>query len=391
MSEPIKKPGRAPESYNPKVMPEIVRLAGEIKTRKPCEAKTANGGSYIDGVPGLRWGQFSDCTYSGCLALWLHAMGVDATYEQAAGLTGSCYRLSMAYGWDPGSIIVNISYHSLRFKNNACGADDNANRAFGYEFHNEKNAAKRDEQVQASIDAGVPVLALGSRAVPEWCVITGYEKAGDGVKYFGRSYFDGDAPESELFTDNRYTLADKYPGDYPEVFVRLCGEPCEPLPPIDALKCSLETCLKLFGKPKNWRSRKAARRIGYGAYRFMIDSLRKNEFFNTFDKSRECVVDDLWMHFSNLLDARRAAYIYLEESAALLSGENRAKLLSAAAMYREMFDVLSAVLPYDKLCNHEFTPGFSAALRTEIIAVLEKMLSLEKRVRVIVRDVLKHW
>jgi len=391
MSEPLKKPGRAPESYTPKEMPEIVKLAGEIKTRKPCEVKTANGGSYIDGVPPLQWGQLKDCTYSGCLALWLHALGIDATYEQIAGLTGSCYRLSMAYGWDPGSIIVNISYDTMRFKNNACGTDDNANRAFGYEFHNEKNAAKRDEQVQKSIDAGVPVLALGSRAVPEWCIITGYEKAGDGVTYFGRSYFDDCAPEGELYTDNRYTLADRYPGDYPDVFVKLCGGPCEPLPAKDALKCSLETCLTLFGKPKSRKTKKAARRTGYGAYKFMIDSLRKNEYYNTFEKSRECVIDDLWMHFSNLLDARRAARIYLSESAALLSGENRAKLQRAAAMYREMFDALSAVLPYDKLYGHEFTPGFTAQLREEIIAALQKMLSLEKQARVLVKDILKHW
>ena len=380
------------ESYSPKQVPEILKLAGEINMNKPYEVKTANGGSYIDGVPGLRWGEFSDCTYSGCLALWLNAMGVGATYEQAAGLTGSCYRLSMCYGWDPGSVIVNTSYSSMRFKD-ACGSDGNANLAFGFEFYNVKDAAKRDEEVQKSIDAGMPVLALGSRAEPEWCVITGYEKSEDGgVKYFGRSYFDGGALEGEEFyTDNRYTLANNYPGQYPDLFVKLCGGLCGPLPAKEALKCSLETCLILFGKPKNWGTRKAARRIGYGAYKFMIDSLRKNEYFNTFDKSRECVIDDLWMHFSNLLDARRAAHIYLEQSAALLSGENRARLLQMAAMCKEMFDALSAVLPYDKLCNHEFTPGFSAALREEIIAALQKMLSLEKQARVIAADILKHW
>ena len=94
------------------------------------------------------------------------------------------------------------------------------------------------------------------------------------------------------------------------------------------------------------------------------------------------------MHFSLLLDARRAAYLYLEESAALLSGENRTKLLRVSGMYREMFDVLSAVLTYEQWRRE---PEVTAELRQALVAALQRMLSLEKQARVIVKEILKHW
>jgi len=60
-------------------------------------------GRYIDGAAALGWDiPWRNCTYSGCAALLLNTMGIDVTYEQIMGLTGSCFRASMAYGWDPG-------------------------------------------------------------------------------------------------------------------------------------------------------------------------------------------------------------------------------------------------------------------------------------------------
>ena len=386
MSEPVKKPDQQPESYQPK-KPEMMRAleGAQVRLQPAYPVLAANGGSYIDGVPTLKWGEFKDCTYSGCVALWLNVMGVNATYEQVAGLTGSCYRLSMCYGWDPGSCIMNTSYSLLKGFADACGADDNANRAFGFEFYTVEDEAERDEKVQKSIDSGIPVLALGGTFFAEWNILTGYEKTEGGIRYFGRSYFDGFSSAHEFYTNNRYALANRYPGEYPGLFLKLCNQSCEPTPSKEALKRSLETCLIMFGAPKTWKSK----RLGYGAYKFMIDSLKRDRYYNSLKKTTK--YKDVEMHFSNLLDARRAAHIYLAESAPLLSGENRARLLRVAAMYKEMFDVLSAVLPYEKLCNNEFEAGLSAELRQEIIGALQKMILLEKQARVIVRKILADW
>lgn len=380
MNNNAERPNKVPESYGPR-SPEILRMAenaGKSELMKKHEVRTANGGSYIDGVPKLKWGEFKDCTYCGCAALLLNVMGRDASYERVMGLTGSCYRLSMCYGWDPGSTIVNTSYNYLGF-DNACGTDYNANRAFGFELCSVKDETRRNEMVLASIDSGVPVLQLGGRGEPEWNILTGYERTASGIKYFGRSYFDGSDPADEPYTENRYTLANKYPGDYPGLFVKLFDKSCEPTSARDALKLSLETCLKMFAPTSKPKFEDTANKIGYGAYEFMIDGMSGNEY------------GEVRIHFGNLLDARRAAHIYLEESARLLSGENRKRLTSVSAMYKEMFDVLSAVLPYDRLYRDEFESGLSAELRGDIAAALKKMLLLEKQARVIVNDILNNW
>ena len=362
-----------PEIYSQKNNPALRNLTeenvGKAASIRKYQVKTANGGSYIDGVPMLKWGEWKDCTYSGAVALALNVLGVDAAYEQVAGLTGSCYRLSMCYGWDPGSVIVNTSYYYLGF-GDACGTDGNANRAFGLDFYTIADETERNEAVRKSIDSGVPVLCMGGWGAPEWCVLTGYEKTESGVEYFGRTYFDSDSVEKEQRTDNGYTLYSNYPGESPGLFVKLCDKKCSPLPEREALKISLETCLKMFSPHE---------KIGYGAYDFIINSLNNNEY------SFMCG------HFGNLLDARRAAYIYLDKSAELLSGDSKTRLKNVAAIYREMFDTLSAVMPYDRLYQNEFEADLSVDLRNEIVDALRKMVSLEKKARVIVHELLDNW
>lgn len=373
-----------PESYSPKNKPEILNLAEEladvIKMNTVYPVKTANGGSYIDGVPTLKWGEWKDCTYSGAAALLLHVMGINASYEQVAGLTGSCYRLSMCYGWDPGSLILNVNYAYLDF-GNACGTDDNANRTFGLDFYTVEDETERSEKVQKSIDSGIPVLIMGGWGAPEWCLLTGYEKTQSGIEFFGRTYFDSDSVEKQKRTDNQYTLFNRFSGEAPGLFTKLCDRICEPLTAKDALKVSLETCLQMFSPHE---------KMGYMAYKFMIKSLKKNEYGNH-KNNKEFNAWNVCMHFQILLDARRAAYIYLEESAELLSGENKKRLMHVSAMFREMFDTLSHVLPYDKLNKHEFDSGFSDELRNDIVNALQKMASLEKQARVVVRKICKHW
>ncbi len=343
--------------------------------------KTANGGRYIDGVPTLKWGEYKDCTYSGAVALLLNVLGIHATYEQIAGLTGSCYRFGMCYGWDPGSLIVNTDYAYLGF-GGACGTDYNANRAYGLDFYGVSDEEERNKKVQNSIDAGIPVLCMGGFGAPEWCLLTGYEKADDGIKYFGRSYFDGDATEEELLTDNKYSFFKGYPGEYPNGFLKLCNKSCEPTSPLEALKTSLETCIKMFSPHE---------KMGYGAYEFAINSLKNNKYPAGENENAEYSGWNVCMFFSTLLDARRAAYIYLEESTKLLSDENKAKLSDVSAMYKNMFDTLSAVLPYKALNDGEYNSGLSVELRKQIVGALEKMVEMERQARVTVQDILDHW
>ncbi|MCL1887567.1 MAG: C39 family peptidase [Kiritimatiellaeota bacterium] len=335
-------------------------------------------GAYIDGVPPLKWGEHKDCTYAGAVAAALNTLGKNATYEQISGLAGSCFHFSMCYGWDPGSTLVNTSYHFLRLD-----CDPNATRAFGidYQMPGGQDKEAYGEKARQSIDAGVPVLALGSRDHPEWCVVTGYEKKGGEYVYFGRSYFDVNAPESELYTDNRHTLANNFPGEYPDVFFRLL-DPCEPMPAKEALRISLQTCLDMF-EPHE--------KMGYGAYEYVINSLDTNVINSEFDGKPR--LNAVGIIFGYLLSARRTAHIYLTESAEILSGGNREKLLVAAGLYKEMHDALEHVTPYEKLGKDEFNfeAGLSPELRKELSGAFRTMLDLEKRAHTIIAEILTDW
>lgn len=322
-------------------------------------------GAYIDGVPSIGFGEWHECTLSGCLMRMLGAIGIDATYEQLAGLTGSCYRTNMLYGWDPGSNIVDTSYHHLGFN-----TSDNAARTYGMERYEVGDETTRDTKVCESIDSGIPVLVLDGRCEPEWSVILGYEITDQGTCFFGRSYFDANAPAEELFTDNQYTLFNHYPGCGPKLY-----RPCQPIDPLDALKCSLETCLAMF-KPHE--------KFGYGAYNKMIESFENNRFVSDWngDGEIECIL-------YTLTDARRAASIYLHDNAPLLTGENQKRMEMTASLYREMFGVLETIIN-DKSFNSHLIRN-QAETRKRFADGLRKCLELERQVRDLVQKILDHW
>jgi hypothetical protein len=233
MSEPIKKLNQTnPESYSPKT-PKLINMM-EQAGKKQNKVITTGNGAYIDGFPAIEWHEWGECTHSNCMTLILKSLGVETSYEQVMGLSGSCCRVSMVYGWDPGSSIVNIIYAHL-----GINSDNNANRFYGIDSYQIVDKKDCEKQVMKSIDAGIPVMILGGRLLPEWSILLGYEVTADGVKYFGRSYFDDNASENEIFTENRYVLLDRYPSD--AEWHRLFNKSCEPTSAMDALKISLET------------------------------------------------------------------------------------------------------------------------------------------------------
>lgn len=106
MSEPIKKIKQKPESYSPKTKPEILRMAENAKkpeTHKAYAVIASNGGSYIDGIPMLKWGEWKDNSYCGCVTALLNAAGIQVSYEDVMGLSGVCWQAIMRDDWDPSS------------------------------------------------------------------------------------------------------------------------------------------------------------------------------------------------------------------------------------------------------------------------------------------------
>jgi len=329
-------------------------------------------GCYIDKVPPVKFGQWRECTYSNCVMLLLNVLGVKVAYEDIMGLTGSCYRLSMEYGWDPGSNIVDISYACL-----GIDSANNANRLYGIEYTPiEMDKTASDERgllARVSLDSGIPVLIMGARGPAEWCLLLGYERTADGYSYFGRSYFDDDASKSELFTDNHYALANQFP-DGGVYYGKLFTGSCEPTQPLAALKVSLESCIEMF---------KPHQKFGYSAYDMMIDSFTENKYATPMNGNGDIVTI-----IRTLTDARRAAHIYLAKNAEILVGENKAMLLEAASLYKEMFDTLQSAMPYGEYFDQ---PCITEKKRNELAGALSKIAGLEHESHDIIRKILGSW
>lgn len=370
MNAPKKIIKQCPEDYGPK-KPEILELAKKSDYFKFSDKVIiTETGAYIDNIPKLQWRIGMDCTYCGCVTLILRAIGANVTYEQLMGLTASCYRTSMFYGWNPASNILDLTNYYL-------GTDikDNALHYYGWECYQSEKSDTWDEAVMNSINAGIPVLMLGGRRAPEWSILLGYEKNDTGIKFFGRSYFDEDASEDECFTKNKYTLADKYSGEFGPVFFRKASGQTASTP-LETLKKSLETCLSMF-QPHD--------KFGYDAYKYMIESFKTNVFLTSWGSEGE--IDS---ELSALSDARRAASIYLRDSARLLTGDNAEKLNKASSVYAELAEALNNISDHSDHYNLCVIKN-DEKLREEIAQTLENCLILEKNAHALIGTVLSDW
>ena len=354
------------KSYAPQDRPEIIVMAqkARFQSGRAAKVKTDGDGTYIDGIPPLKWGQWRDCVYSGAIEVLLGALGIPASYEHIAGLSGSAYRFAMRPDWDPSASLLQVG----------ANAEMNCNLFYGIDAYSVDDES-RDQKVMRSIEKGVPVLICGGRFAPEWSLLTGYQHADGKVKFYGRSYFDFQgARDDEIFTQNQYYFADHYPGEYPSALLRLYDRSCPALSLAEALRRSLKACIDAFHQPKSGELL-----YGYDAYECAASGFEEGNYGHVSH------------HFSALLDARRCAYRYLEDSALLLSGDLQNRLLAVAALYREIFCLLAAAMPYEELNEGKFESDLSPDFCQKVADTLRCVSGLEKQIRVLVSEILIHW
>jgi len=380
MSEPKRKLGHQPESYDPKDAPEIMKALAEQAQaapipRKAYTVKTANGGSYIDGVPALRWGEWRDNTYCGCIAAVTEILGTPVSYETLMGVSGLCYRIGLKVSLDPSSEIPQ----------NGDVWDDQIRAAIGNQMYTIENGRKRDKWAKKCLDAGKPLLGMGLFADPEWEILTGYEEK----FFFGRSYFHTQTPLSRRQLPEMpdgYLRAENYPGVYPEGFLRFFDKSCEKEKPHALLKKSLEICLAYWNHEP-----RADNCFGEAAYRLLIERLAIND--EAWEKDSGC----MHYHVGCLLDARRSAHVYLKNAADLLNDTRRQKLLEVAGAYQSIADDIMSVTPYDMLniawaVGGGYTPEtWDSETRQALAAALERAIETEKKIQIAVKDILAHW
>lgn len=343
-------------------------------------------GQFIDGVPLLKWGEWRDSTYCGCLAVLLNAAGFFVSYEEVMGLSGVCYQTIMRDDWDPSS----------QMPQNGMLCEKNVGDALGISVYTLNKGDEIREQAKMSIDSGIPVLLVGGRWAPEWTLACGYAVVNGEARFFGRTYFDcqndvnpentiehqsARVPENEIYTRNHYFYLSGFPGWFPEGLTRFYDRKCEPISPKQALKVSLETCIRMFEQQPSQYNHK----FGYDAYDVLIRGFELDEA----EYLEKCQNDQY--HIGSLLDARHAAYVYLHACSDLLDGENREMLEEAASIYKQMTDNLLGAVPYEEtttVFNTDSSARWDEARRRELTAALKANKELEKQVRIIVMDIL---
>ena len=241
-------------------------------------------------------------------------------------------------------------------------------------------------------------MLIEPRVEMEWGVLCGYTEDGhfsnngyirDG-RFYGRSYFDYLKPdEKDIFTENKYFLADKYPGADPGLTYFLRGRTI-PIPLDEALKTSLETAQHLYSaKPRH----NGQYVFGLDAYDIFINGLRYDDA-NFAAITQYGATGNGIIHLTRLIDARRAAHAFWAEKSLCLPSGNAKKMRDVAELYAKFVSTLNAVLPDDFIASTQNGYPFEAwsgETRIQFADALTTCKQLEQQAVDIIADVLNHW
>jgi hypothetical protein len=136
----------------------------------------------IPGVPQLGWEKPN--SFIGALEAVQYVLGDRAEYVFLSGVSGAAFRIQFFDTWCPSSPDATVGFDAAKVAMESRGLS-------WKELHvssDGKNKPQIIKEVMASIDAGMPVLAIDLVESPEWGVITGYQKQGQ--EFFCRTYFD---------------------------------------------------------------------------------------------------------------------------------------------------------------------------------------------------------
>ena len=252
----------------------------------------------IENVGQLGWSFGMENSFLGAVYRINEKFGQEVSYEDIVGLSGYAFRLQFFDGWCPSS------------PDATCGKDVGAEilKKLGYEFDvyhmptefmDEdmiESAITEDEIRQImmkSIDSGWPVIAIDLIEIPEWGLVTGYQK--DGKEFFCRTYFD---------KTKGYEIAQKMPW---VIFVITDKGEIDITP---QYKNSLLLAKELYNTEKfdNYFS-------GIKAIQEWIKDLQDEKYFDEIDDKsfEETNLANWWIYYS-LLDARNIATNYLSDN-----------------------------------------------------------------------------
>jgi hypothetical protein len=251
----------------------------------------------IDGIGKLGWKQGMENSFHGCVTLLEEKYGDKTSYADILGLSGYVFRTHFFDRWCPSSPDATVGYNTGEKVLNLLGYKYNVYHSSNEnEQSMEKGLTTQEmtEEIKKGIDNGYPVIAIDLIEVPEWGLITGYQK--NGKELFCRTYFDK--------TDG-YEIAQKKPW---AIFV-LEGKKKAQFK--KSYKKSLQNAKELYTSKKydNYFS-------GIKATEEWIAALEDKIYFKDIepDKFAEMKLANWWTYYS-LMGARAIGALYLKNNA----------------------------------------------------------------------------
>jgi hypothetical protein len=295
-------------------------------TRTKAVVKKEGGRVWIEGVEPLTWGTSN--TFIAALAASARAVGDNISYEELMGYSGAAFRLHFHQPeWCPSSPDAGVGF-------------DCTNAAFkslGYTIEPVSWDKKKPEtlktmhrEVAASIDRGLPVLAIDLIGAPDWGIIAGYADNGD--TYLCRTFHK---------QTGWYNKNEKNPW-WVYIIKKRYQKPDRKQLIINSFRAAVKMAkTKKFGKYTS----------GFAAFEAWADDLENDKLFPEGEEQNKIgsrAHINGWIYLS-LIDARKAAVEYLTNAANEFDEPAKADILKAAHCYKQ---VIKHLTPMDKYALH---------------------------------------
>lgn len=343
--------------------------------------KQNDGEYYISNVPFMpEFGNGQECSWGAALTAALQSMQIQTNYEEVMGVSGACYRLAFCSPeWDYSSVDGLVAYDYAT----------PAYRAFGYtaDFTTRVDKEERSEirkKIVKDIRSNVPVLGINLRVAPEWGVICGYKENGDSL--FCRTKYDREILNSEEYEKRKqnpydYLFVDNWP-----FIITFFGNKTVSL----TKKENLINSMRIF-VDCNMQERNVGYTLGRKAYETWNNDLVDETWYDNhndeqlerrFSVNQFCV---LALH-----DARRSAYVYLNENKDIMPNKSH-EMDSIVKLFQntvEKAQQIRSMLDFgENMEEVKIRELWTKELRDKQAVILMEMCELEQEALVIAAQV----
>lgn len=316
-----------------------------------AEVRRIGGKTVIEGIGPLQTRDGRDSTLIGCLAELMSIVGEkDITYEWLMGVSGAAFRIQHM-DWSPRALNDFVGFNSGLI----------ALESLPYKIIRIKPADDRKaalEMVAKSIDKGVPVIGFSEEAG----LVVGYADGGNTLIW--RKYEDA---------GKEYSESNEMPAEF-----LVLGEKRQKPEKTKTIVNSLDLALGLAVKPKigNYD-------FGFNAYNVWASQLENESSFSLLgERGLRSRATANALQYAALLNARKAAAVYLKSISSTFRRETRSELIKASEAYNDIYKTLkkgTEYMPYPPQSAGEMADKWTPEMRKKQAKTLRDAASDEKR------------